>query len=131
MLIVAAERFLMAVILIVEDDVFIREIAELLIQDWGHRTLSASDVDEALSLLRSPQHIDALFTDIYLKAAVLGGCELAVQAIQIRPNLRVLYATGNSATDEMKEMFVEGSHFLRKPYTLQQLQDSVEDLLAA
>ena len=55
----------MAVMLIVEDDVFIGEIAELLIQDWGHRTLSASDVDEALSLLRSPQHIDALFTDIY------------------------------------------------------------------
>ena len=71
----------MAVILIVEDDVFIREIAEMMIQDWGHHTLSASDVDEALSLLRSAQHIDALFTDIYLKTAVLGGCELAHQAI--------------------------------------------------
>ena len=57
----------MAVILIVEDDVFTREIAEIIIQDWGHHTLSASDVDEALTLLRSPQHIDALFTDIYLK----------------------------------------------------------------
>ena len=57
----------MAVILIVEDDVFIREIAEMMIQDWGHQTLAASDVDEALTFLRSPQHIDALFTDIYLK----------------------------------------------------------------
>src|SRR5450759_3623214 len=121
----------MAVILIVEDDVFIREIAEMMIQDWGHQTLTASDVDEALSFLRSPQHIDALFTDIYLKAAILGGCELALQAIQIRPKLRVLYTTGNSATDKMKELFIEGSHFLRKPYTLEQLQDSVEDLLAA
>ncbi len=87
----------MAVILVVEDDVFIREIAEMMIQDWGHDTLSASDVDEALSLLRSPQHIDALFTDIYLKNAVLGGCELARQAITLRPELRVLYTTGNSS----------------------------------
>ena len=71
----------MAVILIVEDDVFIREIAEMMIQDWGHHTLSASDVDEALLLLRSPQHIDALFTDIYLKHLVHGGCDLAHQAI--------------------------------------------------
>jgi CheY-like chemotaxis protein len=125
------EDFLMAVILVVEDDVFIREIAEMMIQDWGHRTLSASDVDEALSLLRSPQHIDALFTDIYLKTAVLGGCELARQAIALRPKLRVLYTTGNSVTDKMKALFVKGTHFLRKPYTPDQLQDSVKGMLAA
>jgi hypothetical protein len=32
--VVTAEGFLMAVILIVEDDVFIREVAEMMIQDW-------------------------------------------------------------------------------------------------
>src|SRR5665647_798281 len=107
----------MAVILIVEDDVFIRLIAESMIQDWGHQTLSASDVDEAFALLRSPQHIDALFTDIYLKTAVLGGCDLARQAIALRPKLRVLYTTGNSMTDKMKALFVEGAHFLPNPYS--------------
>jgi DNA-binding NtrC family response regulator len=121
----------MAVILVVEDDVFIREIAEMLIQDWGHDTLSASDVDEALSFLRSPQHIDALFTDIYLKTAVLGGCELANQAIELRPDLRVLYTTGNSVTDKMKALFVNGKYFLLKPYTPDQLKNSVGDMLAA
>lgn len=120
----------MAVILIVEDDVFIRQVAEMMIEDWGHHTLSASDIDEALSLLRSPQHIDALFTDIYLKTEVLGGCELAHQAIELRPELRVLYTTGNSVTDKLKALFVDGKHFLRKPYTQLQLQNSVEDLLA-
>jgi DNA-binding NtrC family response regulator len=120
----------MAVILIVEDDVFICAIAEMTIQDWGHETLSACDVDEALSILRSPQHIDALFTDIYLNNSVLGGCELASQAIKLRPTLRVLYTTGNSLTEKMKALFAEGTHFLGKPYTQQQLQDSVEDLLA-
>src|SRR5471030_3119908 len=112
-----AERCLMAVILIVEDDVFIREIAEMMIQEWGHQTLTSSDVDEALLLLRSAQPIDALFTDIYLKTAVLGGCELARQAIALRPKLRVLCTTGNSVTDKMKALLVEGTHFLRKPYT--------------
>jgi DNA-binding NtrC family response regulator len=124
-------RIPVAVILIVEDDVFIREMAELLIQDWGHQTLSASDVDEALALLRSPRHIDALFTDIYLKTAVLGGCDLAREAIKLRPELRVLYTTGNSVTNKMKALFAEGTHFLAKPYTLIQLRGSVEDVLAA
>ena len=121
----------MGVILIVEDDVFTREFAEMMIQDWGHDTLSASDVDEALSILRSAQHIDALFTDIYLKRAVLGGCELAQQAIKLRPKMRVLYTTGNSVTDKMKALFVEDTQCLRKPYTQTQLQDCFAALLAA
>ena len=131
MLVVTAERVVMAVILIVEDDLFIRDFAEMTIQEWGHRTLSASDVDEALSLLRSSQHIDALFTDIYLKTAVHGGCELAHQAIAFRPQLRVLYTTANAITEKMKAMFVEGTQCLRKPYTQHQLQDCFAALLAA
>jgi CheY-like chemotaxis protein len=125
------EEFLMAVILIVEDDVFIRQIAEMMIQDCGHQTLSASDVDEALLLLRSGQPIDALFTDIYLNSAVHGGCDLAHQAIALQPNMRVLYTTGNIVTDKIKALFVEGAHFLRKPYGQLQLQDSFAALLAA
>ncbi len=121
----------MAVILIVEDEVFIRDIAKLTVEDLGHNALSASDLDEALLLLRSPQHIDILFTDIRLKTAVLGGYELAHQAIKLRPKLRVLYATGNSLTGEMAALFVEGAHILQKPYTPHQLQNSMEELLAA
>src|SRR3984893_11800209 len=120
----------MAVILIVEDDGFLRDDAETMIQSWGHDILSASDVDEALLLLRSPQQIDALFTDIYLKKAVLGGCEIAEQAIKLRLNLPVLYTTGNTIDDKMKTLFVDGAHFLQKPYTRLQLQHSVAVLLA-
>jgi CheY-like chemotaxis protein len=130
-LVVMAEMVLMAVILIVEDDMFIRDDAETMIQDWGYDILSASDVDEALAILRSSQPIDALFTDIYLKKAVLGGYELARQAVKLRLNLRVLYTTGNTIDDEMKTLFVEGAHFLQKPYTHHQLQCSVAELLVA
>jgi CheY-like chemotaxis protein len=121
----------MSVILVVEDEAFTRQIAEMMIQDWGHDTLSASDADEALSFLRSSQRIDALFTDVYLKDSVLGGCDLARQAIELRPKLGVLYTTGNFVTDKMKGLFVEGAKYLRKPYTQDQLKVSVEALLAA
>ena len=119
----------MAVILIIEDALFIREVADMMIQDLGHQTLIASDVDEALTFLRSPQHIDGLFTDIYLKNFVHGGCDVARQAIALRPNLRVLYTTGNTVTEKVKSLLVEGTHILRKPYTQNQLQDSVRDIL--
>ena len=120
----------MAVILIVEDDGFLRDDAEMMIQDLGHDILSASDVDEALVLLRSPRPIDALFTDIYLKKAVHGGYQLAHEAIKLRLNLRVLYTTGNTINKQTKSLFVDGAHFLQKPYSRFQLQNSVDVLLA-
>ncbi len=121
----------MALILIVDDEVFIRGVTELMVQDLGHETLAAGGVDEALVHLQSAQHIDALFTDIRLKSMVLGGFELAHQAIKLRPKLRVLYTTGSSMTEKMRALFVDGAHFMQKPYTQDQLQNSMEELLAA
>jgi CheY-like chemotaxis protein len=121
----------MAVILIVEDELLIRELAGISIEDWGHRALYADSVQEALVYLRSGQQIDALFTDIYLQTAVFGGCDLAREAMALRPDLRVLYTTGNSATAQLKSRFVAGSYFLGKPYTPKQLHASVDGMLAA
>jgi CheY-like chemotaxis protein len=122
-------RITMAVVLVVEDDFFIRELTEETIQEFGHQTHSASDMDEALLFLRSGQHVDALVADIRLKTESLGGLELARQAIRLRPHLRVLYTTGSSI-NAFADLFVDGAHFLRKPYTHSQLQHSVEQLLA-
>src|SRR5438128_1087478 len=76
----------MAIILVVEDDIFLRELAESMIQDWGHTILSASDVPQAMLHLRSGAPIDALFTDVYLKAEIHGGCDIAREAVLMRPS---------------------------------------------
>ena len=121
----------MAVILVVEDDFFIREMAETMIRDWGHHILSACDVPEALTHLRSQHHIDALFTDVNLKSEMHGGCDVARQAILLRPGLRILYTTATRDPDKMHARFPEGTHFLPKPYTEHQLESSIQSLLAA
>lgn len=121
----------MAVILLVEDELFIRESAEWALEELGHNILSAYDVDGAFLHLGSPQHIDALFVDVRLSTVVLGGYDIANQAVKSRPNLRVLYTSGTLFNDEMKAFFVEGAHFLQKPYKESQLQNSIEGLLAA
>jgi CheY-like chemotaxis protein len=124
-------RYAMAVVLIVEDEVFIRLFAEEIVQDMGHEPLVASDMDEALAHLRSPQPIDALFADIRLKSVVLGGFALARDAVKFRPALRVLYTTGNSMNETMRALFVEGARFIQKPYSPDQLQTSLKELLGA
>ncbi len=122
----------MASILIVEDDFFIREMAEVMIQGWGHQTLGAGNVAQALSIVHShPEVIDILFTDIYLRGAVHGGCEIAREAAKVRPTLRVLYTTGNALTLTLRGLFVEGASCLLKPYNMDQLYDYLDGLGAA
>ena len=119
----------MAVILVVEDDVFIRLNAECVIEDLGHSSLLASDLASALLHLVVPLHIDVLFVDIRLHALAFGGYDVANQAIALRPGLPVLYTSGSPLTDDMTERFVPGGHFLQKPYSPAQLEFSMEELL--
>jgi two-component system cell cycle sensor histidine kinase/response regulator CckA len=112
----------MALVLIVEDEEQVRVLAESYLREQGHRTLTASSKEEALAALGVADGVDVLFTDIGLKDALYGGLELAKEAVERRPSLKVLYVTGQSVTDGMRAMFVEGSAFLEKPYTVEQLQ---------
>ena len=119
----------MAIILIVEDEFFIRQSAEMTIEDLGHDTLVASDLGEALSHLAAAGDIDALFVDIRLSQLALGGYDVANQAIKLRPGLRVLYTSGTPLTADMTDLFVGGGQFLQKPYSSTQLEVSVGELL--
>ena len=123
--------FSMSVILVVEDQIMTLDLAGMCLEDCGHEVLLAASVDEALSYINSGEPIDALFTDIYLNADVFGGCEVARQAQRSRPQLRILYTTGNLATAQLKDQLVEGSHFLTKPYSPNQLAKSVTAMLGA
>jgi CheY-like chemotaxis protein len=100
-------------ILIVEDDVFIRDIAVMMIDDMGHTVLSACDMAEALAILRSPA-LDALITDLRLDDGASGGLELA-PGDRGPAGLRVLYVTGRTLTDELRAEFVPGGLFLSSP----------------
>lgn len=125
----AAEGVVIATILILEDDAFILQIAEILIGDQGHITLSAGDVGEALAHLTGTGQIDMLFTDIRLEASILGGFDVARQGVALRPEMRVLYVSGSEMTNETNALFVDGGKFLRKPYGEAELKMSVDAAL--
>ena len=111
----------MAVVLIVEDEEQVRLLAESYLQEQGHQTVSAATAEEALAALDATERVDLLFTDIGLHADIRAGLDLAKQAVERRPGLKVLYTTGQGVTDGMIAMFVAGSAWLPKPYTVGQL----------
>ncbi len=125
----------MAVILVVEDEEQVRVLAQSILQEAGHRTLSAATVDQALALVRAEPAIELLFTDIDLAddaeaRLVHPGLELAQQARRLRPQLRVLYTAGSVITDGMQALLVEDGGFLAKPYDMDQLAAKVAEMVA-
>ena len=119
----------MAQILIVEDEEQVRVLAESILQENGHTTLSASTSDQALAVLENGEQVDLIFTDIGLQSEIQAGLALAQEAVKKTPNLPVLYTTGQGLTDGMRALFVERFGFLAKPYTSEQLVTAIQNLL--
>ena len=115
----------MAVVLVVEDEDQVRVLAESYLEVQGHQVLSAGTPAGALALLHQLPAVDLLFTDLDLKGDTHAGIELAKAAVKLRPQLHVLYTTGRAITDGMKARFVPGSATLAKPYTVEELRDSL------
>jgi len=114
-----------ATILVVEDELLVREMIAEELRDAGFAVLEAGDGEVAAGLLGSAQRIDLLFTDIRLPGA-LDGWEIARLGRRARSTLPVIYATGYTV-DRTAE--VEGAIFLHKPYQPSQIIETIRKLL--
>lgn len=114
-------------ILLVEDEMLIRELAVEDLTEAGFDVVWASSGDEALALLDSDTDFDFLFTDIRMPGEV-DGRELAVRARAIVPGLPVLYATGY---DDAIGTLAEDERCVGKPYALEEVLQSLASLRAA
>jgi len=107
----------MAVVLIVEDEEQVRVLAEAIVQEVGHETLTAGTAEQALAVIQERADVDLLFTDIGLQQDLEAGLKLAKGIAARKPGLPVLYTTGQGVTDGMRAMFADPFGFLPKPYT--------------
>ena len=116
-------------ILVVEDDPFVRAYAVSSLSNLGYSVIAASDGREALSKLAEDVDIDILFTDVVMPNGV-SGWELAHQAMQLRPGMKVLLTSGYALeTLEAHGRLQPGIAVLNKPYRRAQLGKRVRDIL--
>ena len=120
----------MARVLLVEDETAVLLFAEIVLEGLGHSIVSVSSQTHALTLLESDD-VDVLFTDIRLPESDLAGFELAKQARERHPSLKVLYTTGQTIDDRMRALYVDGAAMLPKPYTDYALKDALQRVLNA
>lgn len=117
-------------ILVVEDEVLVRELVTRILRSNGYRVLEAANGPEALSVWQEhASSIDLLFTDMVMPDG-LNGRQLAEQLLASRPELKVIYTSGYSTDMAEADLTLrESLNFLQKPYPSQKLTEIVRGCL--
>ncbi len=112
-------------LLLVEDDVTVREHVALQLRQLGYSLVEAADAASALRALKGKQTIDLLFTDVVMPGGI-NGPQLADAAKLLRPGLRVLFTSGYTAgASGLHGKLEPGAHLLSKPYRRRELAEKV------
>jgi two-component system cell cycle sensor histidine kinase/response regulator CckA len=116
-------------ILVVDDEMGIRELATEYLQRCGYTVLAAGDGEEAKDIAQhhvGPIHL--LLTDTMMPK--MGGHELVRAMTALRPEVKVIYMSGylefNASTHIQSG---EGAHYLQKPFELSALANKVRTAL--
>jgi signal transduction histidine kinase/CheY-like chemotaxis protein len=117
-------------ILLVEDELAVREIAAFVLREQGYTVLEAASGAEALQIFNESRRseIHLLLTDVVLPG--LDGRGLSDQITQLSPETKVLYFSGY-AEDTIGKYGIleETSIFLQKPFYPEQLIKAVQSAL--
>ena len=101
-------------ILVVEDDDMVRAYVEKELKELGYRVIVARNGPAALAILRTPEEIHLLFTDVVMPGGMFGP-ELARQSLKLRPHLKILFTSGYSEQPVNSLDGIE-TRILNKPY---------------
>ena len=105
------------IILLVEDEDVVRDLARRVLSDYGYDVLEARQGEEALALSElhaGPIHL--LLTDLVMPK--MSGPELAQNLQALRPDMPVLYMSGYNDEKVLRYGMQEQQiHFLQKPFT--------------
>lgn len=101
------------VVLIVEDELFVRLMAVDAIEDAGYAAVEAADADTALAMLDDRSDIDILFSDIKMPGA-LDGLALAAMVQERWPTLPIILTSGHLYRGDID--MPAAIPFLQKPY---------------
>jgi CheY-like chemotaxis protein len=113
-------------VLLVEDDELIRANTAEMLADLGHSVTECADAESALRALVEAE-VDVIVTDRGLPG--LSGDALAQKALEMQPQLEVVFATGEAAA--VPDKAHPGAVFLVKPYAATDLARALAQAILA
>ena len=115
-------------VLIVDDEDYITELVESVLQNCGYRTDRLSDGGAAIELMKTNQY-DILISDLHMPG--VNGRELIEWTRLNRQNMPVLLLSGDVARTDVNDFArAYGIHFLSKPFSVAELTKAVQRLFS-
>ena len=116
-------------ILVVDDDSNVLNLARAILERYGYTVLIAENGKAALQVFRdNAEKITAVLMDLTMP--VMGGGEAFQLMNQIRPEIPVIISSGYGEA-EVREQFTEAlAGVIQKPYTVAELGRKIETILA-
>ena len=114
-------------VLVVEDEEAVRQIARRLLETLGYTVIEARTAAEAITLLKPAAGIRLVFSDIVMPGE-MSGIDLARRIEKEQPEIKVLLTSGYNAEME-KDTGLVGVEVLAKPYTRADLARAVHAAL--
>ena len=119
----------MPAILILEDDVPLRETLAESLEDFGHEVFQAGNSTQALAVV-GRQDLDLFLTDVRMTGP--DGLETLQRALELKPNLRAIVMTGFADESAPPRAIEAGAwDYLYKPFSLKQLAEAIARVLGA
>jgi len=118
-----------ATILLVEDEPAMREVARRMLERLGHAVLAAEGGAEAIALSDAyDEPIDLLLTDVVMPKML--GKAVAEEITARRPDTSVLFMSGYAHPVLASQgRLDEGVHLLAKPFSSEQLEAKIREVL--
>jgi signal transduction histidine kinase len=119
-------------VLVVEDNPSVRDVAAAMIEEMGFDVIVASSGPEGLVAIDERRDIDLVLSDVIM-AGGMNGPEMAQKALAIRPELKVLFMSGYApgSLRQMQEDLPNAIDLVNKPFTRNDLTEKVKRALAA
>jgi len=116
-------------VLVVEDEPVVRGVILEMLGEEGYRTIEAVDGLGGLRVLHSDARVDLLITDVGLPG--MNGRQLADQARETRPDLKILFITGYAESVAIADGFLQpGMEMITKPFDLGNLSRRVRAMVS-
>ncbi len=116
-------------ILVIEDDVNLREIPVMILRNKGYDVVEAGEGKEALNILNEGKLFDLLFSDVVLPGG-MNGVEVADHAVRLQPSIKILYTTGYAENAVIENGRLDpGANLINKPYNSSELLKKVRSIL--
>jgi two-component system cell cycle sensor histidine kinase/response regulator CckA len=125
----ASELWGTGTILIVEDEVMVRAVAERALARHGYNVLVAENGEAALEILAREPRIDLMISDVVMPT--MDGPTTVRAARLMHADLPILFISGYAEEQLRKSIDIPNVAFLAKPFSVQQLAETVRDVLAA